>query len=249
MNENNNEEILYQVKPRFNLVYEMFMPTGRKIKKSFLVTILMIIIEILLSLSTNYLDVLNVQILQNYTLLSILKLIVLLFSLVFAIKFIANVVIQKMQYNSISYTFFKDYMVYEDKFLNQRKKTIDYLNVKEIEIRRTVLDRILGFGIVIIFTSAENRKNNGMVIYGLKNPKEVYEKVSGVIKEAKNSNKKDIYVEKINDTKLDNSKKDEVINQENVSSVDINKDSSMFDIKTKEEVQKIEEEFKNSIKN
>lgn len=78
-------------------------------------------------------------------------------------------------------------MVYEDDFLNQRVKNIDYSNIKELEIRRTVLDRILGFGVIIIYTNAENKRNNGMVIYGIKNPDEMYTKINKIVNDSKNS--------------------------------------------------------------
>ena len=34
-------------------------------------------------------------------------------------------------------------MVYENDFLSQTKKTIEYSNIREVEIRRTVTDRIM----------------------------------------------------------------------------------------------------------
>ena len=51
----------------------------------------------------------------------------------------------------------------------------------------TVLDRILGFGVIIIYTNAENKRNNGMVIYGIKNPDEMYTKINKIVNDSKNS--------------------------------------------------------------
>ena len=46
----NNEKLLYELTPKFNLLYEIFMPTGRKIKS----TIVMILIILLLILLLSY---------------------------------------------------------------------------------------------------------------------------------------------------------------------------------------------------
>ena len=56
-----------------------------------------------------------------------------------------------------------------------------YSNIKEVEIRRTIWDRILGMGVVVIYTNAENRRNNGLVVYALDNPKEDYEFIDKIV--------------------------------------------------------------------
>ncbi len=179
--ENINEEVLIEIKPKFKLIYEIFMPTGKKIKKSLFFVVISLICTILVFLYGDSLGTLKINLLGSISLISIIKWILLFMLIIAIIILIFNIVIQKLQYNHISYKFYKTHMVYEDDFLNQHKKNVDYNNIKEIEIRRTVLDRILGFGVIIIYTNAENKRSNGLVVYGIEDPKGVYDKINKIV--------------------------------------------------------------------
>lgn len=181
MEELENEKLLKEIKPKFNFVYELFMPTGRKLKSSLIMIIISVIITVFVSLNKNSFLDFSYNIIRSISLMDIL-IFFCYFMIVFSvIKFIVHFTFQKMQYEHISYKFFETYMVYEDDFLNQHKKNILYSNVKEVEIRRTIWDRILGMGVVVIYTNAENRRNNGLVVYALDNPKEDYEFIDKLI--------------------------------------------------------------------
>ena len=180
-------EVIMQVKPKFNLLYELAMPTGKKIKKDILYLIIFFIVTIITFLYSGKIGGFNSTMLFNIQFGNLIKIVLVIIMLLILIKTIVSIIVQSVQYKHISYKFFKDHMVYEDDFLNQRVKNIDYSNIKELEIRRTVLDRILGFGVIIIYTNAENKRNNGMVIYGIKNPDEMYTKINKIVNDSKNS--------------------------------------------------------------
>ncbi len=184
------DEVMFVIKPKFNLLYELVMPTGRKIKNSLFMIIAMVVFYIMLLVLKNYVSFNSVMI-GNLDIFTILNLIFAVGILAFSIKAVGHMAFQIMQYNNLSYTFCKDHMIYEDNFLNQHRKTIEYNNIKEVEIRRTVFDRILGYGVIIIYTNAEN-SNNGMVIYSIKNPQQWYDKIQALLK-----NKKDIGQQKM----------------------------------------------------
>ncbi|MEG1989691.1 MAG: PH domain-containing protein [Clostridia bacterium] len=192
-------EMIYKIKPKFNIFYELFMPTGSKLRNTLFVIILCLIGYIIFIASSNSLNfnkILNVS--NNINIESILNKTAILILVLLAIKFIIHLVVQILQYKSISYTFYIDNLVYEDSFLNQHKKTLRYADVKEIEIRRTIWDRINGYGIIVIYTNAEKSYSNGLILYAIKNPKIVYSKIDEII-HTKNNNVEE-NIELINDT-------------------------------------------------
>ena len=181
MEELENEKLLREIKPKFNFIYELFMPTGRKMKSAIIMSFIAIIITIFVSLNKTSLLNFSTNIIGSISALDILMFFCYFMIAFSIIKFLVHLTFQKMQYDHISYKFYETYMVYEDDFLNQHKKNILYSNVKEVEIRRTIWDRLLGMGIVVIYTNAENKRNNGLVVYGLDNPKEDYEFIDKLI--------------------------------------------------------------------
>lgn len=169
------EKLLYKLSPKFNFVYELAMPTGRKIKTFFVVGILFTILTILLYFNSFG----GIQTLGNG--IPALKVISLFFTIFSYILLVSSIILKITQYKYISYKFYEKHMIYEDNFLNQHRKNISYDNVKEVELRRTIWDRIFNFGVVIIHTNAENGRANGVVVYGLKNPEESYRKIDEII--------------------------------------------------------------------
>lgn len=108
--------------------------------------------------------------------------VILIIGIIFSVvKLVIHIVLQIAQYKNIKYTFYKDHMTYEDSFLNQHKKNIAYSNVKEVEIRRSVWDRIMGYGIIVIYTNAENEYSNGLVIFSVKDTKKHYDIIDRLI--------------------------------------------------------------------
>ncbi|MCX8075297.1 MAG: PH domain-containing protein [Clostridia bacterium] len=172
---------IFKIKPKYNLIYELGMPTGKKVANTFKIIIILLIIYIIYLVANKNFNINMDTIISGINILQILNYLFLTVIAILILKAIFNMVIQIIQYNSISYTFYDKYLVYEDSFLNQHIKTIQYANIREIEIRRNIWDRINGFGVIIIYTNAENEYKNGLVILGLKNPNEVYEKINSII--------------------------------------------------------------------
>lgn len=181
MEELENEKLLREIKPKFNFVYELFMPTGRKMKSALVMSVIAIIITIIVSLNKGSMVDFSTVVIGTFSMIDILMFFCWFMIAFSIIKFFVHFTFQKMQYDHIGYKFYESYMVYEDDFLNQHKKNILYSNIKEVEIRRTIWDRILGMGVVVIYTNAENRRNNGLVVYALDNPKEDYEFIDKIV--------------------------------------------------------------------
>ena len=184
--EENQDQIKFKISPKFNFFYEMGMPTGRKIRSSLIVGVIFIIATILLFSNKNSMEYGDTVLILNMTMFDTLKWIAIIAIAFSFIRAILCTVIQKLSYDHTTYTFYDKFMVYEDDFLNQHKKTIQYENVKEVEIRRTVWDRILGYGVIVMYTNAENKRKNGMVIYSIRNVKEIYEQIEKLVHDARN---------------------------------------------------------------
>ncbi|MDF2865661.1 MAG: hypothetical protein K0R72_471 [Clostridia bacterium] len=174
---------LFQIKPNFNIIYEMFMPTGRKIRNTLFILIISLVCYFLITVALYDLDISKKMVIEgsNIDILGILNGIGIFIIVVLALKLAIHLVVQIWQYNSIQYTFYEDFVEYQDTFLNQHKKTLRYDNIKEVEIRRTVWDRINGYGMVIIYSNAEKASDKGLILYSIKNPEVVYEKIDEII--------------------------------------------------------------------
>lgn len=229
------KEELYIIKPKFNFIYELFMPTGRKIKNTLTVLILMSIFTIGTYLVGGDIEVLNFKVNDNLSVLTIMEYICLIGLALSALKITFHILIQTLQYNHISYKFYDKYMVYEDDFLNQHKKVIQYANIKEVEIRRTIWDRLIGFGVIVIYTNAENEFNNGLVIYSIRNPREKYDQIDKIIHSRK-TEEDSYYTREKEVEKIEN-------NSQNMESKDIEQATSL------KEQEDAEKDFLKSIKN
>lgn len=181
MEELKQEKLIKTIKPKFSFIYELGMPTGKKIKSSLFSLVLFIFLLIMIFFNTDFLYQYSYNVTENMNVVDALKILCIILVVFTGVKLAIHIILQKKQYENISYKFYETYMVYEDIFLNQHKKNILYSNVKEVEIRRTIWDRITGYGVVIIYTNAENKRNNGLVVYALKNPDKFYEFIDGVI--------------------------------------------------------------------
>jgi len=184
---------LYKVEPKFNFIYEMFMPTGKKIRNTLIVLILVVVSYFFLNIALNSSDI-NTQIIQetNIDMYSIFNNISIFIIAIIIIKLIIHFVIQILQYNSIKYTFYEDHLEYEDTFLNQHKKTLRYSNIREIEIRRTIWDRMNGYGIIIIYSNAEKSSSNGLILYSIKDPQKTYNRIDEIVNAKSVTDKEDI---------------------------------------------------------
>jgi uncharacterized membrane protein YdbT with pleckstrin-like domain len=213
-------ESIYQVKPSFNFIYEMFMPTGRKIKYTLVILILVIICYFFINIALSS-DKIDMELIQKSSvdIYNIFNNVSIVIIAVLALKLIVHLVIQMWQYSSIKYTFYDDYLEYEDSFLNQHKKTLRYDNIKEIEIRRTIWDRINGYGIIVIYTNAEKSSSNGLILYSIKDPLKTYNKIDEIIHDKYSVAKVDnVNVQEISpiseESKIEDSFKDSLNNKE-----------------------------------
>lgn len=241
---NDEKEVLeprYVIKPRFSFLYELIMPTGRKIKNSLLIFLGIIILYAVLMICKDAIEL--DKMFSGFDINAVLNMIFLVLLIVMGIKTAIHIIFQVLQYKYLSYSFFDDHMIYEDSFLNQHRKTIQYSNIKEVEIRRTITDRILGYGIIVIYTNAEN-SNNGLVIYSIKNPQECYDRIQNILKKSKdNKNDSNDVKAQNNNVSVENNKIEEKQNP-SVDNEEAKEISDIVDLTIEDE-----EKFNESLKN
>ena len=176
-------EILYQIKPKFDFLYELMMPTGKKMKSALISIIISIAMKIILTLVKDQILAMNNGLFTNlYNVTNIILMIVIAFSFII---FIARIVIQILEYKGMIYKFYKNCMIFENNFLNQTRKTIEYADIKEVEIRRSIMDRIMNYGVIIIYTSAEKSYGSATILYSIKNTQEHYNNIESLIHSGK----------------------------------------------------------------
>lgn len=172
-------EVLYELSPKFDFFYELTMPTGKKMKSSFIAVIVALVINVIIEIARSMAqDAGNYATMPMFKIITVIGLIFLAF---FVLLFIVRIVMQVLEYKGIKYTFYEKCMVYENKFLNQTKKTIEYSNIREIEIRRTLLDRMLNYGVIIIYTNAEKAYGSATVIYAVKDIEKHYNNIESIV--------------------------------------------------------------------
>ena len=243
----NDEKVVFKLIPKYNFIYELFMPTGKRTSKlicNFFILLLIYLGVIILN------NIFKISIPTEFdATLKILNIIYIIIIVALAIAIIVYVALQVYQYKNTIFTFYDTYMTYEDNFLNQHKKTIQYLNVREVEIRKNVWDRINGYGVIVIYTNADNEFNNGLVIFGIKDPDMWYNKIDSLVHNVTEKfmgSKNEINVNMNNQNNLKNTSN--VVNsQENVQ----NDDNSFIESNNNSDnvITQKEKEFKDSLNN
>lgn len=89
--------------------------------------------------------------------------------------------LNKKQYDSYTYDFYKTKVVYKDSFLNVSEKEVKYKYIREVTMRQTFIQRFFNLGNIILFTNAETGFGNGINIMNVKDVKDIYKKVKAVI--------------------------------------------------------------------
>ena len=89
--------------------------------------------------------------------------------------------INKKQYDSFCYDFYKTKVIYTDSFLNLSEKEVKYKHIREVTMRQTFIQRFFNIGNVILFTNAETGYGNGIYIMNVENVQDVYRDIKSII--------------------------------------------------------------------
>jgi membrane protein YdbS with pleckstrin-like domain len=103
----------------------------------------------------------------------------------FGIPLLAFLTKQKT-YAKTTYNFFEDKLDYFEGFFTTEEKTIDYKNITEVNLRKSVFQKMYGLGTIILSTPAtgyaHGRARSGIHIRDIPHPDRVYQQVKALIK-------------------------------------------------------------------
>jgi membrane protein YdbS with pleckstrin-like domain len=109
---------------------------------------------------------------------------------------IAVYIVKKLNYARTEYKFFDDHLEFEEGFFTINKKVIKYKDVKEVTLRKGILQRSYGLGTIYLATLATgstssfspfyalgfgNVSASGVGVRDIPNPDEAYEKIKGMV--------------------------------------------------------------------
>lgn len=167
-----DNQVIYEIKPEFNLLYKVLENTG-----------IVLFYVIIFSLVFNFY---RLWIIFPITLIATLVIVIIIV--------LIKTLIDKMQYNDLEYNFYKTKIEYKDGFFNKEEKELKYKHIREITMSQGILERICGIGTIKIFTNASSgvynannhgsmRGRNGIYIHCIENVQEEYKKVKQIIDE------------------------------------------------------------------
>ena len=102
---------------------------------------------------------------------------------IYLLFLIGSTIFNIFNYKSKEASFYQEKMIYTDNFFKRNSKTIQYSDVKEIRYNQLFFQIPFGLGTIMISTNSGKFFDNGVRIYGVKNVKEEYEKVSKLVEE------------------------------------------------------------------
>ena len=102
--------------------------------------------------------------------------------------------LNKKQYDSFCYDFYKTKVIYRDSFLNLSEKEVKYKYIREVTMSQNILERFCGIGTIKIFTNASSggysgrnhssmKGRNGLYIHCVDNVQEQYRIIKEIIDE------------------------------------------------------------------
>ena len=103
---------------------------------------------------------------------------------------------KKLNYSRTEYKFFDDHLEFEEGFFTINKKLIKYKDIKEVTLRKGILQRTYGLGTIYLATLATgsttsynpfyalgfgNVSASGVSVRDIQNPDDAYEKINGIV--------------------------------------------------------------------
>ncbi len=169
--EDNN--ILFQLKPTFNLLYKMLTEIGKAIFYLFVICYV-------------FTGLYKLWFIYPVTILFTLGIILL----IIAIK----LYFEYMQYKDLEYNFYATKIEYKDGYLNKEEKELKYKHIREVTMTQNVLERICNIGTIRIYTNASSgyvgrgshnsmRGKNGIFIHCVENVADNYNNIKEIIDE------------------------------------------------------------------
>lgn len=146
----------------------------------------MIVLGLLLIIITIIFSLVGMPNLREFDVLIqlLMKLLRIGILIIVPIAYVYKTVTMYLHTGKISYTFYKDFVRFEDNFLNKESKDILYKNIIEVVTEQRIWARVLNVGNIFIRTNVELKA--GIHIPYVENPKETVAQIRKIISEAGN---------------------------------------------------------------
>ena len=102
MEELRQEKLIKTIKPKFSFIYELGMPTGKKIKSSLFSLVLFIFLLIMIFFNTDFLYQYSYNVTENMNVVDALKILCIILVVFTGVKPAIHIILQKKQYENIS---------------------------------------------------------------------------------------------------------------------------------------------------
>ena len=169
-----DNHIRYQVKPEFNLPYQILTTLWKAIIYVFFICFI-------------FTNLYKLWFIYPTTLLITMGIVIVYI----AIKLIFG----KMQYDDLEYNFYATKIEYKDGFINKEEKELKYKFVREVTMNQNILERLCDIGTIRIFTNASSggygysnkhnnmRGRNGIYIHCVRDVQSQYQLIKQIIDE------------------------------------------------------------------
>lgn len=101
----------------------------------------------------------------------------------YVVFLILSTIYNKLKYNANVYKFYDDKIIYKDSFINKETKRIKYSDIKEVRVNQMFLQIPFRLGTIVISTNSGKFFDNGILIFGVKNLNETYQKIDDILEE------------------------------------------------------------------
>lgn len=158
-----DNNVMLNVKPTFKLIY-MLLP--------YIPTFLIFIapVAFMLSMPSDFAGVADqIKTICTYIIIGILAITAI------------SIFFVKKQYKAYNYDFYKTKVVYRDSFINISEKEVKYKHIREVYLRRGLVQRMFGLGTIVLYTNAETGYLGGITINNVENAEEVYKNIKELI--------------------------------------------------------------------
>lgn len=168
-----DNEIKFQLKPEFNLMYKLTKSIGNVVLYLFLIFLV---------------------IPSLFVVLFLLPVTIIIAVVIIAVIIGIKMIFEKKQYDNLEYNFYATKVEYIDGFLNREEKELKYKYIREVTMSQSILERICGIGTIKIFTNASSgmytgrnhnslKGKNGIYIHCVRGVQEQYKRIKQIIDE------------------------------------------------------------------
>jgi len=88
---------------------------------------------------------------------------------------IAAIFIYKRTYDLTRYVFYPDHVEYYEGFWQVNRKIVNYKSISEVDLRKSMVQRLYGLGSVYVLVPSLSGKFSGIIIADIKHPEKVYQ--------------------------------------------------------------------------